>query len=103
MDLELGGRLALVTGSTAGIGLAITAALAREGAVVVIGGRIGPRVAAVLGEVRAAELAAELRGRVGDLATPDEIAAMATFLSSPRSAATNGAALREGGVPGGIR
>ena len=32
MDLQLNGKLALVTGSTAGIGLAIAEALAREGA-----------------------------------------------------------------------
>jgi NAD(P)-dependent dehydrogenase (short-subunit alcohol dehydrogenase family) len=32
MDLKLTGKLALVTGSTAGIGFAIAEALAREGA-----------------------------------------------------------------------
>lgn len=70
---------------------------------VVINGRTEPRVAAALEEVRAVAPAAELRGLVADLATPDEIAAMVTFLASPRSAATNGAARREGGVPRGIR
>jgi NAD(P)-dependent dehydrogenase (short-subunit alcohol dehydrogenase family) len=39
MDLKLKGRLALVTGSTAGIGLAIATSLAREGARVIINGR----------------------------------------------------------------
>ena len=39
MDLELNGKLALVTGSTAGIGAAIAKALAREGARVIINGR----------------------------------------------------------------
>src|SRR5207253_9376560 len=39
MDLKLKGKLALVTGSTAGIGLAIATTLAREGARVVINGR----------------------------------------------------------------
>jgi NAD(P)-dependent dehydrogenase (short-subunit alcohol dehydrogenase family) len=39
MDLHLKGRRALVTGSTAGIGLAIATSLAREGAHVIITGR----------------------------------------------------------------
>jgi NAD(P)-dependent dehydrogenase (short-subunit alcohol dehydrogenase family) len=44
MDLELKGKTALVTGSTAGIGLAIAAALAKEGAVVIVNGRTQDRV-----------------------------------------------------------
>src|ERR1700730_8058937 len=44
MDLELKDKTALVTGSTAGIGLAIAASLAREGATVVINGRTKKRV-----------------------------------------------------------
>jgi NAD(P)-dependent dehydrogenase (short-subunit alcohol dehydrogenase family) len=39
MDLQLKGKLALVSGSTAGIGLAIATALAREGARVIVNGR----------------------------------------------------------------
>ncbi|MFJ5486122.1 SDR family NAD(P)-dependent oxidoreductase [Hansschlegelia beijingensis] len=39
MDLQLGGRTALVTGSSKGIGEAIARTLAREGAVVVVHGR----------------------------------------------------------------
>jgi NAD(P)-dependent dehydrogenase (short-subunit alcohol dehydrogenase family) len=39
MDLHLKGRRALVNGSTAGIGLAIAASLAREGAHVIVTGR----------------------------------------------------------------
>lgn len=39
MDLKLTDKLALVTGSTAGIGHAIAAALAREGARAVVNGR----------------------------------------------------------------
>ena len=44
MDLQLKGKRALVTGSTAGIGLAIAQALAHEGANVVVNGRTQPRV-----------------------------------------------------------
>jgi len=39
MDFQINGKTALVTGSTAGIGFAIAAELAREGAAVVINGR----------------------------------------------------------------
>ena len=44
MTLELENKTALVTGSTAGIGLAIAASLAREGATVIINGRTKKRV-----------------------------------------------------------
>jgi NAD(P)-dependent dehydrogenase (short-subunit alcohol dehydrogenase family) len=44
MNLDLKGKTALVTGSTAGIGLAIATALAREGALVIVNGRTQERV-----------------------------------------------------------
>jgi len=44
MDLELRGKKALVTGSTAGIGLAITRTLAREGVHTIVNGRTQDRV-----------------------------------------------------------
>jgi NAD(P)-dependent dehydrogenase (short-subunit alcohol dehydrogenase family) len=44
MDLQLNGKKALVSGSTAGIGLAIATVLAREGASVVIAGRSRERL-----------------------------------------------------------
>jgi NAD(P)-dependent dehydrogenase (short-subunit alcohol dehydrogenase family) len=44
MDLELDGKTALVTGSTAGIGLAIATLLAKEGAQVIVNGRTQARV-----------------------------------------------------------
>ena len=44
MDLELKGKTALVTGSTAGIGLAIATTLAKEGAAVIVNGRTHQRV-----------------------------------------------------------
>lgn len=40
MDLQLEGKLALVSGSTAGIGYAIARTLAQEGAVVEHGARV---------------------------------------------------------------
>jgi NAD(P)-dependent dehydrogenase (short-subunit alcohol dehydrogenase family) len=44
MNLQLEGKSALVTGSTAGIGLAIAASLAAEGAAVIVNGRTQRRV-----------------------------------------------------------
>jgi NAD(P)-dependent dehydrogenase (short-subunit alcohol dehydrogenase family) len=44
MDLELKGKSALITGSTAGIGLAIATVLAKEGASVIVNGRTQQRV-----------------------------------------------------------
>ena len=44
MDLQLAGKRALVTGSTAGIGLATASGLFREGASVVVNGRTPQRV-----------------------------------------------------------
>jgi len=44
MNLGLDGKTALVTGSTAGIGLAIATALAHEGAAVIVNGRTQERV-----------------------------------------------------------
>jgi NAD(P)-dependent dehydrogenase (short-subunit alcohol dehydrogenase family) len=52
MDLQLEGKKALITGSTAGIGLAIATALAREGADVVLNGRTEARVAHAISKVR---------------------------------------------------
>ena len=52
MDLQLRGKRAVVTGSTAGIGLAIAIDLAREGATVVVNGRTQRRVDAALARIR---------------------------------------------------
>src|SRR5579863_10485104 len=66
MDLALKGKTALVSGSTAGIGLAIAAALAREGASVIVNGRTQERVDRALRASGAAHgIAADLGTEAG--------------------------------------
>ena len=68
MDLQLTGKTAFVTGSTAGIGFAIAESLAREGAGVIVNGRTQARVDAArakLGSAKAVGLAADLGSREG--------------------------------------
>jgi NAD(P)-dependent dehydrogenase (short-subunit alcohol dehydrogenase family) len=62
MDLQLKDKLALVTGSTAGIGYAIAEALVREGARVIVNGRTQPAVSAAV-----AKLGGGALGFAGDL------------------------------------
>jgi NAD(P)-dependent dehydrogenase (short-subunit alcohol dehydrogenase family) len=67
MDLKLNDKLALVSGSTKGIGLAIATGLAREGAKVIINGRSQKSVGEALTKIRQAVLNANLEGFAGDL------------------------------------
>jgi NAD(P)-dependent dehydrogenase (short-subunit alcohol dehydrogenase family) len=67
MDLQLRGKRAIVTGSTAGIGLAIAIDLAREGATVVVNGRTQGRVDAALAQIRGEVREARVEGVAADL------------------------------------
>lgn len=67
MDLQLSGNLALVTGSTAGIGLAIGSTLAGEGATVIINGRSEKRVVEAIENIRQKHPYAKLEALIGDL------------------------------------
>jgi NAD(P)-dependent dehydrogenase (short-subunit alcohol dehydrogenase family) len=69
MNLQLTGRKAIVTGSTAGIGFAITQTLAREGAAVVVNGRTETRVNSAIDQLRAGSRSANVRGVAVDLGT----------------------------------
>jgi NAD(P)-dependent dehydrogenase (short-subunit alcohol dehydrogenase family) len=71
MHIDLTGRVAVVTGSTAGIGLAIAQGLAAAGAHVVITGRTQARVDEALASVRASVAGATLTGLAADLGTLD--------------------------------
>lgn len=69
MDLQLTAKLAVVTGSTKGIGLAIATSLAREGARVVVNGRTQAAVDTALEEIVTAVPGARVEGFAGDLST----------------------------------
>jgi 3-oxoacyl-[acyl-carrier protein] reductase len=69
MDLELEGRTALVTASTAGIGLAIATSLAREGARVVVNGRSEETVSRAVDAVGGEPLVADNGTAEGAAAT----------------------------------
>ena len=69
MDLELGKRRALITGSTAGIGYAIARGLAAEGAQVVITGRTQESVDGALARLRKEFPQVAAEGIAADCAT----------------------------------
>jgi NAD(P)-dependent dehydrogenase (short-subunit alcohol dehydrogenase family) len=124
MDLNLNGKLALVSGSTAGIGLAIAATLAAEGArgiaETVAGTGItvesilpGPAKSRGVGDF--VEALAKEQGKSGAefeqeffahvrptslikrFASTQEVASMVAYIASPLASATTGAALRVDG------
>ena len=66
MDLQLSKKIALVTGSTAGIGNAIATALAAEGATVIVTGRSETAVDAAVTRMKT-ETKGEVLGFAGDL------------------------------------
>jgi NAD(P)-dependent dehydrogenase (short-subunit alcohol dehydrogenase family) len=67
MDLQLKGKKALITGSTAGIGFSTAQALAAEGASVVVNGRTQKRVDSAIAEIRKAHPGAEVSGIAADV------------------------------------
>jgi NAD(P)-dependent dehydrogenase (short-subunit alcohol dehydrogenase family) len=67
MDLGLSGKTALVTGSTAGIGLATASQLSAEGARVFVNGRTQQRVDEAIARIRSMHGSASLDGIAADL------------------------------------
>jgi NAD(P)-dependent dehydrogenase (short-subunit alcohol dehydrogenase family) len=68
MDLQLKGKIALVSGSTAGIGHAIATSLAREGARVIVNGRTPKAVEAAVAAMKSAA-GGDVMGFAGDLSS----------------------------------
>lgn len=69
MDLKLSDKVALVSGSTAGIGLAIATTLSCEGATVIVNGRTQERVNTAIKFIKQSTPDAKLQGIVADLGT----------------------------------
>jgi NAD(P)-dependent dehydrogenase (short-subunit alcohol dehydrogenase family) len=83
LDLQLEGKRALVTGSTAGIGFAVALGLAREGAFVFVNGRTEARVAEAVGRIQREITGAQVSGIAADLSTAqgvDELTARVSEL-----------------------
>lgn len=76
MRIDLSGKRAVVTGSTAGIGLAIAKGLAECGATVVINGRTQAAVDRAIVAAKAANPSGRFIGHAGDLGTADGCAAI---------------------------
>jgi NAD(P)-dependent dehydrogenase (short-subunit alcohol dehydrogenase family) len=75
MNLELDGKRALVTGSTAGIGYAIAETLAREGAEVIVNGRTEERVEQAIKSILASHPQAKVEGLAANLGSADGVQA----------------------------
>lgn len=73
MDLKLENKTAVVTGSTAGIGLAIASLLAAEGADVVVNGRTQAKVDEVVAHISKTGAAGKIRGVAGDLSSAEGV------------------------------
>src|SRR6202051_5129904 len=66
VDLKLNGKVALVTGSTAGIGLSIAKSMASEGAHVYVNGRTQQRVDAAIAAIRSHAAGVKVDGIAAD-------------------------------------
>ncbi len=80
MKIDLTGKTALVTGSTAGIGLAIAKGLAGTGADVVVNGRSQAKVDAATAAIGKAVPGAKVKGVAADVSTADGCKALAAAL-----------------------
>jgi NAD(P)-dependent dehydrogenase (short-subunit alcohol dehydrogenase family) len=77
MNLDLTGKLALVTGSTRGIGLATATGLAQMGAEVIVNGREDAAVTEAIAKLRQSSPSTKTHAAAFDLGTADGCAALA--------------------------
>lgn len=80
MKIDLTGKTALVTGSTAGIGHAIAKGLAGTGAEVVVNGRSQAKVDAAIAAITQAVPGAKVKGVAADVSTAEGCKALASAL-----------------------
>jgi NAD(P)-dependent dehydrogenase (short-subunit alcohol dehydrogenase family) len=73
MDLKIKNKLALITGSTAGIGFAIAKALANEGASVIVNGRTADRVNQAVEKIKKETGNTNIKGIAADFADKKQI------------------------------
>lgn len=76
MDMQLQGKSAIVTGATAGIGLAIARSLAREGVAVTITGRSRGKLDAAAADIVSAAPGSAVTTVVADQSTAEGVAAL---------------------------
>lgn len=76
MDLHLKGKVALVTGSTAGIGLAIATSLAKEGAAVYVNGRTEQRIENAIASIKRELPEAKLYSAIADFSNKWDVEAL---------------------------
>jgi NAD(P)-dependent dehydrogenase (short-subunit alcohol dehydrogenase family) len=81
MELKIKNKIALITGSTAGIGFAIAKALANEGAKVFVNGRTTDRVNQAVERLKKETGNRDIKGIVADFSDKDQILQLIVQLS----------------------
>ncbi|HEX6659675.1 MAG TPA: SDR family NAD(P)-dependent oxidoreductase [Ilumatobacter sp.] len=89
MDLELNGKVALVTAVTSGVGLATARGRGREGAHVRLNGRPQPRLDAAAASIQDLIPGAVLDTVVGDVSTVEGVAAIAEAVADVGAGGTD--------------
>lgn len=88
MKIDLTGKTALITGSTAGIGRAIAKGLAQSGAAVIVNGRTAGKVEAAVAALKSEVPGASFRGLAADVAAADGCAALVRAVPEAISSST---------------